>query len=75
MKCLRFIFLNFFQTSEALLLFLGPRMMISINEKMISDDGSFEHFKAGLIKNLETTLTYTAQCFVLLLGGLYKYPK
>ena len=41
---------KFFETSEALLSILGPRMMISVNEKMKIYDRSVKHFMARLIK-------------------------
>ena len=41
---------QFFQTSEALLLILGPHMMISVNGKMMIYDRSMKHFMAKLIK-------------------------
>ena len=40
----------FFQTSETLLLILGPRMMISVIEKMMIYDRSIKHFMVKLIK-------------------------
>ena len=41
---------HFFLTSEALLSILGPRMMISVNGKMMIYDRSIKHFMARLIK-------------------------
>ena len=42
---------QFFQTSEALMLILGPRIMISVNgKKMMIYDRSIKHFMAMLIK-------------------------
>ena len=41
---------QFFLTSEALLSILGPRMMISVNGKMMINDRSIKHFMARLIK-------------------------
>ena len=41
---------QFFQTSEALLLILGPHMMISVDGKMMIYDRYIKHFMARSIK-------------------------
>ena len=41
---------QFFQTSEVLMLILGPRMMISVNGKIMIYGRSVKHFMARLIK-------------------------